>query len=481
MTGASHSLEDFLRADTDVRFAWFRNEEVDHDKLRRYFGDNGYREYAALVSATPEHLASPLTNLIFVPGAMGSLLHNESLGGVWWIDYLNPRRITGLRLANDGVTDFVTDYSIRPFSVHTSYDPFRQAIIADDRFRHRAYPYDWRKSVRNSAAGLRQLIEETHADNGGEPVHLVAYSMGGLVTRAMLTWEADDELWSKIGRIAFIATPHFGSPTIAGYLKHHLWGWEQLAALGFFLTREAFRSMWGVLNLLPAPSDVYPKGDLSPAGVNPLDYRHPCTNFDLYRASEWELGLSAEDQEQLQRVLTHAAETHRALDAAHRNLSHERRERMLTVAGVGYRTLFRLAKTDGVFSESKSRCEFGRIAAHPHRDGDGRVPVASAQLPGVRAGYVRGVHDRLLNLPDTHSTVLNWLAGEDQWSLADTPEAAYDSSHLAANPTAVFTQSHSPDDDPGWWQKDLNPAELETVLARIERGEVPDFARVHIL
>jgi pimeloyl-ACP methyl ester carboxylesterase len=128
---------------------------------------------------------------------------------------------------------------------------------------------------------LRQKIIDV-SDEYGEPVHLVGHNMGGLMVRAALNG-IDKRLWQKIGRIVFIGTPHYGSPSIAGYLKNHLWGWEELAIIGMFLDRETFRSLRGVLSLLPAPAGIYPGTRNGEA--------HPCANFDLYNAEEWELGL----------------------------------------------------------------------------------------------------------------------------------------------------------------------------------------------
>ena len=79
-----------------------------------------------------------------------------------------------------------------------------------------------------------------------------------------------------MGRIVFIGTPHYGSTSIAGYLKNHLWGWEEVAVLAMFLSRETFRSLRGVLSLLPAPKGIYP-------GTRHGE-DHPCANFDMYDA-----------------------------------------------------------------------------------------------------------------------------------------------------------------------------------------------------
>ena len=104
--------------------------------------------------------------------------------------------------------------------------------------------------------------------------------------------------------MAFIGTPHYGSPAIAGYLKNHLWGFESLALLGRYPDRSAFRSMRGVLNLMPAPEDVYP-------GAAPN--AHPCANFDLYDADAWRLDLNPGERAALQAALDDTARLHRDL------------------------------------------------------------------------------------------------------------------------------------------------------------------------
>jgi hypothetical protein len=151
-----------------------------------------------------------------------------------------------------------------------------------------------------------------------------------------------------IGQIVFIGTPHFGSPAIAGYLKNHLWGWELLALLARHLSRDTFRSLWGVLSLLPAPSGVYPGTRAS----DPLPWRssvagdayiHPCGNFDFYDATSWELGLSKQATDRLQLALDAAARCHQELYNGHCALPQDLRDRMCQISGVGYRTLFRTA------------------------------------------------------------------------------------------------------------------------------------------
>lgn len=110
-------------------------------------------------------------------------------------------------------------------------------------FSHEIFAYDWRKSVRHSANALRDTVLRLHQENGGSPVHLVAHSMGGLVVRATLL-QHGAELWPRVGRMEFIATPHYGAAAIADYLKNHFWGTELMALLGLYLSRETLRSLW---------------------------------------------------------------------------------------------------------------------------------------------------------------------------------------------------------------------------------------------
>ena len=162
------------------------------------------------------------------------------------------------------------------------------------------------------------------------PVHLVAHSMGGLMVRAALM-DLGRELWPKLGRVVFLGTPHYGSPAIAGYLKNHLWGFELIALLGLYLSRQTLRSLWGVLGMLPAPRGIYPgtrPGD--PAAWRPDDsrdaYVHPCANFDIYRAEDWKLDLTPTQFAQLQKVLDGAAEFHRRMYESHQALDQTLRE-----------------------------------------------------------------------------------------------------------------------------------------------------------
>ena len=68
------------------------------------------------------------------------------------------------------------------------------------------FPYDWRMDLTSQVEALANKIA------GSDPgcVHIVAHSMGGLLAKAFLTQDPANE--SKVRRVIFIGTPHFGAP-----------------------------------------------------------------------------------------------------------------------------------------------------------------------------------------------------------------------------------------------------------------------------
>jgi pimeloyl-ACP methyl ester carboxylesterase len=489
----------FLKASTLDRFNLILDDKV-ASKLTTFLGKSSYDELkgiaAKALATRKQHLSISIPpNLIFIPGVMGSLLLSSKKGGLWWIDARARHHIKDLRLAPGGEKDADPAAVILPCTVDITYEPFFSAVVEREDFNHEIFAYDWRKPIELSSTALRDKISEAYVKNGNEPVQIVAHSMGGLVIRAALMKYAED-LWPKIDRIAFVGTPHYGSPAISGYLKNHLWGFELLAILGLYLDRDTFRSLWGVLNLLPAPRGIYPgtrpQDSASWQSGTPKDpYLHPCANFDMYQASDWDLGLSAEQTDELQKALDATARFHRELYDAHNKLGQEQRDRMAVIAGVGYETLFRLAyqeKFRGLWTKMEKIKAL--ITNDPHRDGDGRVPVASAALENVgELRYVKGVHGDLPMIPEVYNDVFRWL-NKESMKLPATPNEAL-KSHLAGGiPTSdaphltQLTTANPATADPGYWSLDAVPLSEERsaeIEEQLDREMLPAFNRVRLL
>jgi pimeloyl-ACP methyl ester carboxylesterase len=488
------TLEIFLAADTRERLRLVR-DPASEAMLRGYFGDAGYNDYVRIARRLDRsrHLAwNHPTNLIVVPGVMGSLLESRGKSGVWWIDVRTRDHINDLGLSPDGAGDLEPANRVRAFNIDTTYEPFLVAVNERDDFGHDVFPYDWRKQLTHNTAAFRDLILKTWEDNRHQPVHLVAHSMGGLMVRAALMLHGD-QLWPKLGRIVFLGTPHYGSPAIAGYLKNHLWGWELLALLGLYLSRDTFRTMWGVLGMMPAPIGIYPgtrPGESQDWESDDRDvYNHPCANFDMYRAAAWELDLDAERAVALEHVLAGAADLHRRLYEWHQTLDPEKRRRMLIIASVGYKTLFRLAYQHGLSWRFWADMEkvTDRREGNRHREGDGCVPLAAAELEDVETRYIKGVHRSLPNIPDVYREVFRWLKDEPL-ELPRTAKAAL-SQHLAGDTgtsvapnldgSARIVRSH---DDPGVLDlAEPDERRLKELKDRLEQGQLPEFITARLL
>ena len=144
---------------------------------------------------------------------------------------------------------------------------------------------------------------------------------------------------------------------------------------------------------------------------------------------------------------------------------------MLVIAGVGVETLFRLAFEPGFLGLWENTTKvFDRVLDNPHRDGDGRVPLASALLEnvgGVR--YVYGVHGGLTNIPAVYRDVFRYLKNESL-QLPDTVAGAV-SGHLGGSTASEAPHLDgsalvpSASGDPGLWDvktpSDERIAELE--------------------
>jgi pimeloyl-ACP methyl ester carboxylesterase len=486
-------IERFARADTDGRLEIARDDR-NRQALSAMLGEEAYAELRSLAKrAAGAYLAGGgPKNLIFVPGVMGTLLMNRSLAGIWWIDVRTREYIDRLKLSPDGTKDADEASDVAPATADITYFPFLTAASARDGVYHQTFPYDWRKSFLHSTIALRDRVLELHQNSGKKKIDIVAHSMGGLMVRTALM-EHGAAIWPAIGKIVFVGTPHYGATAIAGYLKNHLWGFDLMALLGRYLSRETLRSLWGVLSLLPAPRGIYPgtrPDDPHPwkSGAPDDPYVHPCANFDMYDARAWKLELDDEATKQLQTVLDAAADLHRCLYKAHNALDQEKRDKMIVIAGVGYKTLFRLAYAPAFLGMwEKTAKTFDLVPNDPHRQGDGRVPLASALLENVGdIRYVRGVHGGLTNIPAVYDDIFRCLRGETM-TLPKTAAGAL-SSHLAGGSESEAPHldgSHvAPEapDDPRLWDLAHPPAErMQELTELLESDRLPAFARLHLL
>ena len=184
----------------------------------------------------------------------------------------------------------------------------------------------------------------------------------------------------------------------------------------------------------------------------------------------------------LQRILDATADLHRRLYETHCSLDQQQRDQMVVIAGVGYQTLFRLACKPGFFGLwEKTDKIFQRVLNDPHREGDGRVPLASARLENVGdTRYVYGVHGGLTNIEAVYQDVFRCLKNEPMKLSKSVAEAL--SGHLAepATSKAPYLDGTAAvaagGDDPGLWQIDNPSAErMQELEAMLSADQLPGF------
>jgi hypothetical protein len=202
---------------------------------------------ASRSATTPRPIA------IVVPGTMGSALTVR--GEPVWLNYWP--------LFKGGLGDIGIDRpDVEPVDL---LDDFYGPLIEHLTRTHRVElcPYDWRRSVREAAKRLTARLEAAlvEAERTRQPIHIVAHSMGGLVSRAMIAdGGAGAAAWRRMtaiagSRLLMLGTPNRGSHEAVRWLTGFNPTQAKLILLDF--TRgtdgviDVVRRFPGVAELLP--------------------------------------------------------------------------------------------------------------------------------------------------------------------------------------------------------------------------------------
>ena len=341
------------------------DEDVEHQlaagerrsDLVAHFGEDGYRELAALARRAARTRRAGGPAVYVLPGLMGSRIGSRGrlIDDVLWLDLIEiaAGHLTRLALPRGARLGALGAMLLNSLKLKLSL----QIAGFDARF----HAYDWRSSVADLAAGLVERI----ANDGGREVLLVGHSMGGVVARAALGLDA-----TRIARVVQLGAPNFGSfaPVLA--LRGVYPTVRKLAALDLRhdaedLARIVFRSLPSLHELLPDPERA-PGPDLFDPAAWPGDGLRPERGRLAAAAAE--------------RARWPAADT-----------------RCLHIVGVRQETVTRAELQNGEFHY---RLE---------RDGDGTVPVSLATMPGAAHWYVAEKHGGLPNNGRVISAVVDLL------------------------------------------------------------------------
>jgi pimeloyl-ACP methyl ester carboxylesterase len=310
--------------------------------------------------------------LVFVPGIMGTKLLGANDEELWPPTALETQFGYGRvdKLLAEDVRFGEIIRSVMCFDFYGSLiDQFAELQFRPDDGAKRLYlfPYDWRRDLENTAERLAAQLDAVDRD-GADEIHLVAHSMGGLVTRLVLeTGKFANKPWiAKIKSFIALAVPHQGAPLALARVL----GLD--STLG--ISKSDFRRIGNDrrypsgYQLLPAPKEE--------ACWNQDLALHALDIYDAATAAR--LGLDTV-------LLARARSVHEAL-AAGAPPSHVR---YFYFAGTGHETVTRVNVTEnaaGAFSLGDMK------VTRTEGAGDGTVPFWSALPRSVQKQIVVNEH-----------------------------------------------------------------------------------------
>ncbi|HKR82631.1 MAG TPA: alpha/beta fold hydrolase, partial [Terriglobales bacterium] len=246
MTGGTERTsgvwEYFEEGDTVNHFHYFKNLSTRGRVLQWLSSDappSGYEHVRGVVAPQSRGEGDQAGVVFVLPDVFASEIKDEQQS-IWLnFDALAAGALLSLKNDNLKAGDLLTTYKGLVEKLASVYNV-------------RPFGYDWRKSVKDSAALLAQ---EVRNQNKG-PIHFIGHGMGGLVLLEFLASNQDD--WQKLrangSKIVLLGAPTRGSWQIAKLLRGHASLVKMLALLGRHSDAEIVelvQGFQGLLDLLP--------------------------------------------------------------------------------------------------------------------------------------------------------------------------------------------------------------------------------------
>ncbi len=256
-------------------------------------GSDGATE-SYMVTVTPSCVEECYSNVLFLPGLMGSKLYGANNEELWVsinddnhynlaLDNSGKSIDSTIHTKNDtqnisgenetGIVDEVLGANIyNSFIDELSNWKNSEHIINDYAF----IPYDWRLSlediITNGAVNENNLsyntaqdfsesfilkkLEQLQSNSKNGKVTMIGHSNGGLVAKALIQKlkDTNNPLYEKIDKVILVAVPQVGTPEAIVNLLHG----TEVAPFGFIMkekrSRQLSQNMPAVYNMLPSES-----------------------------------------------------------------------------------------------------------------------------------------------------------------------------------------------------------------------------------
>lgn len=324
--------------------------------LKDYFGELVYDEVSELATRTPRKMDRDAPKVLILPGILGSKLGNyrKIFHDTIWFD---PSDIVRGRLADLTINkDFDT---IEPLGVLLSVYLKLKLYLRLAGFDVMFHPFDWRKDITVQGSILASRIrKETNISESNNTVYLLAHSMGGLVSRAALKLLHDKDEDEKVTRLIMLGTPNYGSFLPIQVLSGYSSLVRMLAALDQINSEADLVN--NILNTFPGLYQMLPAKDRF-------------TEVDIYNFENWpDTGMKPNKS-----FLQVAPQLHEHLAPND--------TRLVLIAGINQETIV------GAYLRNKG------LVFTFSKKGDGIVPLALAQLDGVKTYFVEEHHALLPN------------------------------------------------------------------------------------
>lgn len=350
--------------------------------------------------------------VIVLPGILGSNLKLD--GKRIWLGF---RFVNGLKKL---AWDPATASRVEPDGpIGSSYDDLIERLA--DTHEVIPFAYDWRRPIEDEARRLAIEIDARLAERTAsqKPVRIIAHSMGGLVARTMRLEKPDT--WKRMmardgARMLMLGTPNGGSWAPMQTLSGDDTFGNALVAFGSLFDNGGAREMMAGM-----PGFIQLQAGLLDAALG-LDKKATWDDLaakDLAALVERSVWHDEGAQKTIyqwfappQAVLDQALALRRRLDAQVADFGADSQKMLLVVGHADFTPAGFVMGADGL--------EY----LNTPDDGDGRVTLASALLPGVKTWKLDAEHGKLPDVASAFAAYVELLSTGDTRQLEGFEPAA---------------------------------------------------------